>query len=393
MKFNLTEKKVEKLKAPGRHLDGQGLILQITATGSKSWVFRFERDGRERMMGLGPLHTINLAKARKAAQAARELLYLGIDPIESRLGERDRQRAEQRARLTFKEAAEKYLIVHVPTWKNAKHVQQWRMRLKKYCYPELGSRPIDVIDEALINECLAGIWTSMPETARRVRRRVRAIIKWVKDGQPLPTKDVARKVRNHPALPYRELPAFMVDLRAKEGTSARALEFLILNASRTGEVLGAVWTEFDLVEKVWTIPAERMKAGKEHRVPLSDRSVAILESLPREEGNPFVFIGGRRGKPLSSMALLMLMRDLREGFVPHGFRSTFKDWSAEMTAFPNLVSEMALAHTVQGVEGAYRRGDLLDKRRKLMVVWSKYCSTPPAKTDGNITPLRAKDAA
>lgn len=387
--MKLTERKISKLKKPGRYRDGQGLILQVAGSGAQSWIFRYERDGRERWMGLGPIHTVNLAKARKAAQDARASLLVGVDPIEARHAEKDRQRADARARMTFKEAALKYLDVHVPTWKNPKHCQQWKMRLRKYCFPELGPRPVAAIDEALINEALAPIWNTMPETARRIRRRVRAVCQWVKDGQPLPTRDVALKARKMPALPYREVPAFMVELRAKDGVSPRALEFLVLCASRTGEVLGATWPEINLDEKLWTIPAERMKAGKEHRVPLPDRAIEILKGLPREKGNPFVFIGARKGKPLSSMALLMLMRDVREGFVPHGFRSSFKDWAAEMTNFANIVSEQALAHTVQGVEAHYRRGDLLDKRRKLMSAWAGYCSTPPAKDGDNVTPIRA----
>lgn len=390
----LTERRIAKISKPGRYRDGHGLILQVAGSGAKSWIFRFERLGRERWMGLGALHTVSLAQARKSARDARELLQSGADPIEARHSERDRQRAEERARLTFKEAAERYLTTHVPTWKNAKHVQQWKMRLKKYCYPTLGPRPVNVIDEALVNECLAPIWTTMPETARRIRRRVRAIIKWVKDGQPLPTKDVARKARNHPALPYRELPDFMVELRAKEGTSARALEFLILNASRTGEVIGAVWPEFDLAEKLWTIPSQRMKASKEHRVPLSDRSVEILKGLPREEGNPFVFIGARKGKPLSSMAMLMLLRDMRSGVVCHGFRASMRTWAGESTNFPREVCEAALAHTIENrVEAAYVRGDFFEKRRKLMLAWSKFCTTLPAKADGNVTPINGAKAA
>lgn len=390
--MRLTERKIAKLKNAGRYRDGHGLILQVADSGAKSWIFRFERDGRERWMGLGPIHTISLAQARLAAQRARRLLLEGVDPIEQRHAERDAQRADARAQMSFKEAVERYLKVNEPTWKNAKHIQQWRMRLKKYV-SELLPRPVAAVDEATINEALAGIWTTMPETARRIRRRVRAICQWVKDGQPLPTRDVALKARKMPALPYRDVPQFMVELRAKEGISPRALEFLILCASRTGEVLGATWPEINLEEKLWTIPAERMKAGREHRVPLSDRAIEILKSLPTEKDNPHIFIGARKGKPLSSMALLMLMRDLREGFVPHGFRSSFKDWCADCTNFPNIVSEQALAHTVQGVEAHYRRGDLLDKRRKLMSAWSGYCSTQPANEFGNVVAMTKAKAA
>lgn len=383
----LTEKRISKLKGRGRYRDGNGLLLQITKSGSKSWVFRYERGGKERMMGLGPTHVFNLAQARKAARSARELLFLGVDPIESRLIARDSKRAEERNRITFKEATARYLDLHNDTWKNGKHRAQWQSTLERYAFPCLGARPVCAIDPALVNEALAPIWSRIPETASRVRHRINKVITWVSEGQPLPAKLAKRKAKNHAALPYAEVPTFMAELRSHRGLSARALEFLILNAARTGEVIGAVWDEFDTTAGIWTIPAERMKAGREHRVPLSDRALDLIMGLPREDGNPFVFIGAHRGKGLSNMSMLELMRALRPDYVPHGFRSSFKDWAADSTNFPNIVSEQALAHTVGGVEGAYRRSDLMDKRRRLMSAWAKYCSTCTHSV-ANVVPLK-----
>lgn len=384
----LTIKKIEKLRTPGRYFDAHGLYLQVFGPNNRSWVFRYELEGRERWMGLGPVHTTGLVEAREAARRARQMVRDKLDPIETRLAERDAKRADERSKISFKDATKKFLDLHQDTWKNEKHRKQWQSTLESYAFPALGSRPVSAIDDALINEALAPIWLKIPETASRVRHRIKKTIAWVTEGMPLPAKLAKRKAKNHAALPYAEIPAFMAELREREGISARALEFLILNASRTGEVIGAIWGEFDLAEKIWTIPAERMKAGKEHRVPLTDRSLEILASLPREKKNDFVFIGARSGKGLSNMAMLELMKGMRPGFVPHGFRSCYKDWCADRTSFPNIVSEMSLAHTVQGVEGAYRRGDLLQKRVKLAEAWCRYCATPPAKSENNVTPIR-----
>jgi integrase len=385
----LTIKQVERLQTPGRYLDEHGLYLQVMSPTNRSWILRFQRDGRERWAGLGPVHTINLKEARERARKARQQLLDGIDPIEARLAARDAQRREETERITFKAAAEKFLALHESGWRNAKHRQQWANTLKTYAYPTLGARPVKVIDAALINQTLAPIWPTIPETAARVRHRIGRVLKWVKEGMPLPTPTVSKHRKNHPALPYRELPNFMSELRQRRGISARALEFLVLTASRTGELIGAKRDEFDFAQKIWTIPAVRMKAARQHRVPLSDDAIELLEALPTEEGNDFMFIGARAGRGLSNMAMLELMRDMRPDFVPHGLRSSFKDWCAETTNYPNIVSEMALAHKISNeTEAAYRRGDLLDKRRRLMRDWARYCATV-ATASANVISLSA----
>lgn len=388
--MSLTVKKIAKLLKPGRYLDAHGLYLQVMSPTNRSWLFRYELDGRERFMGLGPLHTITLAEARERAREARKLLLGGVDPIEARHAARDALRKEETERIIFKDAAEQFLSLHENGWRNAKHRQQWRNTLKQYAYPKLGMRPVKMIDTALINDAVAAIWQTKPETAGRVRLRIERVLRWVKEGKPLPTQGASRRTKNHAALPYRELPFFVAELREREGISARALEFLILTAARTGEVIGAKWPEIDLDGRTWTIPDERMKAGREHRVPLSDRAIEILKALPREKGNDHVFIGASKGKQLSNMAMLEMMRGMRPGYVPHGFRSCFKDWASETTNHPNIVSEMALAHTVQGVEGAYRRGDLLQKRARLMRDWAKFATTKPVT--GNVVPLKRQAA-
>lgn len=387
---SLTAKRIAKLSEPGRYRDpdSKGLYLQVGRTGGKSWLLRYEIDGRERFMGLGSLADFTQREARERARGARQKLTDGIDPIEQRLAERDAQRKEEGERITFKEAVEKFLRVHETGWRNEKHRQQWRNTLRAYAYPKLGIRPVKIVDAALINEALATIWTEKPETASRVRQRIERVIQWVKDGKPLPRPSAARRVNHHKALPWQELPEFMVALRQRDGISPRALEFLILTAARTGEVIGATWDEIDLKEETWTVPAERMKAARPHRVPLSKRTLEVLKSLPREKGNPYVFIGGAKGKPLSNMALLQLMRGMGSEYVPHGFRSTFKDWASESTNYPNIVSEQALAHTVgNAVERAYRRGDLFAKRVRLMRDWAAFCARPALA--GLVVPLRS----
>jgi integrase len=308
------------------------------------------------------------------------LLADGIDPIEARLASRDLLAKEARERLTFKDAAEQFLSVHEAGWRNDKHRKQWRNSLKVHAFPILGERPVAAIDQALINGAVSSIWATTPETARRVRDRIERICQWVKDGMPLPTRNGKVK-RSHPALSWQEMPAFMVELRQRGSVSARALEFTILTAARTGETIGARWSEMDLDQKIWTVPAARMKSHRPHRVPLSAAVIEILKTLPTEKGNPFVFIGGREGQPLSNMAMLQLLRGVKgDGLTVHGFRSAFKDWAAEATSAPNMVSEAALAHVVgDKTEAAYRRGDLFAKRAKLMAEWARYCHSTPAE--------------
>jgi integrase len=308
--------------------------------------------------------------------------------------------------IAFRVCAEKHIAAHEAGWRNPKHRDQWKNPLAAYVYPVIGDLPVGEIDTGLVLKILEPIWTSKTETAGRVRGRLESVLDWAaargyRGGENparwrghldklLPARTKVAKVRHHPAMPYAEMPSFMAELRDCSVISARALECAILTAARTGEVIGAQWSEIDLGAGIWTIPAERMKVGREHRVPLSDRAVEVLSQLPREA--EWVFPGGRAGKPLSNMALLEVMRGMRpdDGFVPHGFRSTFRDWASERTAFPHEVCEMALAHTIPNkVESAYRRGDLFDKRQRLMAEWVRYALSPVQNSVADIAEIRA----
>jgi integrase len=383
----LTALKVSRLKEPGRHGDGLGLWLQVSETGTKAWLFRYMRNGRSRQMGLGPLHTVSLAEARVRARQARQLLLDNQDPIEVRRRARDEARAATGDQMLFKDAARRFLELHEPTWKNEKHRWQWGQTLEAHAFPTLGSRPIAAIDGALITEALRPIWQKMPETARRTKQRIERVVQWVKDGMPLPAHGASKpQVRHHPALPFADLPTFMAELRKRDSISARALEFTILTAARTSETIGATWNEINLDEAVWTIPADRMKSPRPHRVPLSREAVVLLRDLPRVRGNKHVFPGTRAS--LSNMAMLELLRGMRgNGLTVHGFRSTFSDWARERTNYPRDVVEMSLAHAIKDKsEAAYRRGDALPKRRRLMTEWARYCVSP-ARVSGNVVAL------
>lgn len=403
----LTAVRVDRLKKPGRYGDGGGLWLQIASGGTKSWLLRYQRDGKPRQMGLGPVSLVTLADARERARDARRILLDGGDPIEVRNTERLAAKIEAARGMTFQQCAEKYIATHEAAWRNEKHRAQWRSTLERYAYPKIGSLPVSAIDTALVLKVLEPIWGKKSETASRLRGRIEAVIDWATAREYragdnparwrghldklLPSKRKLRSVRHHTAIPYDELPAFMARLRRSEFVSARALEFTILTAARTGEVIGARWPEIDTAAKVWTVPASRMKAGREHRVPLSDRAIELLTALPREDDNNHIFIGARKGAGLSNMAMLELVKGA--GVTVHGFRSTFRDWAAETTAYPNHVVEMALAHLIgDKVEAAYRRGDLFEKRRRLMRDWATYCAKTPkavAKTRDNVVAMRA----
>lgn len=390
----LSVKGVAAASEPGLYGDGGNLYLQVAdvdGTGiTKSWIFRFMLNGRARKMGLGSVNDFTLAEARERARQARQQVADGVDPIEARLAARDSRRKDEAENITFKEATAKYLAAHEDGWRNEKHRAQWRSTLESYAYPTLGGRPVKAIDAALINGALAPIWTKTPETASRVRQRIERVCQWVRDGMPLPTPSKTKRVKHHAALPWQDLPAFMAELRANDSISARALEFTVLTAARTGETIGAEWSEIDLEAKVWTVPASRMKAHKEHRVPLSERAVAILQGLPRIKGEGHVFPGAKAGTGLSNMAMLELVRGIRPGLTVHGFRSAFKDWASEQTNHPNIVSEAALAHTVSDkVEAAYRRGELIKKRRLLMRDWASFCARPPV-AGANVIDLAAR---
>jgi integrase len=377
----LTALEVARRKTPGRYSDGHGLWLQISSSGTKAWLFRYMIDGRARHMGLGPLHTVSLAEARTRARQARQLILDGKDPIEVKYEARDARRSP--VAMVFKEAAQRFIEVHDPTWRSARHRQQWRNTLLRDHASSLANRPISVIDGALITSTLAPIWSRTPETAKRVKQRIERVLQWVRDGMPVPSGTVER--RHHEAMPFVELPAFMRELRSIDSVSARALEFAILTGARTSEVLKATWEEIDTKTKVWTIPAERMKANKLHRVPLSDRAMRILHGLPR--GGALVFPGSRTGRPLAADSLLKLLQRLRPGLTVHGLRSTFRDWAGDRTAYPRDVIEMALAHAIKDKsEAAYRRGDALEKRRRLMAEWARYCHS--AAVNGELIALR-----
>ncbi|MBE0564191.1 MAG: integrase arm-type DNA-binding domain-containing protein [Ochrobactrum anthropi] len=388
---------VAKALPAGMYNDGGGLYLQVAKGGTKSWIFRFMLAGRAREMGLGSVHDFSLREARERAREARQLTADGIDPIEARRERQATTRAKAANEISFADAAERYIKAHAAGWKNAKHADQWRNTLKTYAYPVIGSLSVASIDTAHITKIIEPIWAEKTETASRVRGRIELVLDWAKArhyrtgenparwrghlDKLLPARSKVSKVRHHPAMAYTDLPSFMPRLREVSGIAARALEFTILTAVRTSEAIGATDAEFDLVEKVWTIPAERMKADRPHRVPLCDRAVKILQSTPREAHSPYAFPGAKRGKPLSNMAMLEVLRgmDGTEGLTVHGFRSTFRDWAAERSSFPREIAEAALAHTVRDkTEAAYQRGDMLEKRRRLMSAWADYVSTAPA---------------
>jgi integrase len=392
---------VAKFTRPGHYAVGGGCYLQIAAGGSRSWVLRYTLNGRARYMGLGSYDLVTLAEARAKAHDARRLLLDKIDPIEARRA-RHRERLLETARgKTFRECAEGYIASHEAGWRDPRSHKQWVRSLTSYVYPRLGDLPVAAIDTALVLKCLEPIWTTRPETASRVRGRIESVLDWAKvrgyrDGENparwrghldhlLPARNRVRRVRHFTALPYAELPALMAKLREQQGVSAAGLEFLILTAARTNEVLAARWDEID--GNVWTVPAERMKAGKSHRVPLSDRAVEILASLPRE--GEFVFVGAGTSATSNPHQLKRALQRIGyDGVTVHGFRSAFRDWCAERTNFPSEVAEMALAHVVaNSVEAAYRRGDLFVKRRRLMDDWARYCSQPTAGR-GEVVTLR-----
>src|SRR5215472_11007170 len=393
----LSARAVQTLRKPGMYLDGRGLYLRIGPGGNKSWIYRFALGGKTRDMGLGPYPDIALAEARERAAAQRKLRLDGTDPIAARRAGQQQAKLDAAKAMTFKACAEAYIAAHQAGWKNPKHAAQWPATLGAYVYPVFGALPVAAIDVGLIMKAIEPIWTEKPETASRVRGRIESVLDWAaargyrQGDNParwrghlenlLPNKSKVQRVEHHAALPYVEIAAFMAALREQEGIAARALEFAILTAARTGEVIGARWDEVDVAERLWVIPGERMKAGREHRAALSDAAIAVLEEMRAIRSGDYVFPGNRAGRPLSGMAMLMLLRRMGRGeLTVHGFRSTFSDWYAERTAFPSEVREMALAHVVgDKVEAAYRRGDLFEKRRQLAEAWAQFCTTmrPP----------------
>jgi integrase len=417
----LSAVEVTRAKGPAVLHDGGGLYLRVSAPreirgvevpGAKSWVFRFQLDGKRRDMGLGPFPDISLAEARAKAADHRKQRHDGIDPLDAKAAQRQAQRVSVAKGRTFRECADEFIEKNRAGWRNAKHAAQWTATLATYVYPTLGELPASAIDAGLVVQVLDPIWAEKPETAGRVRGRIEAVLdaatvrgfrqgpnpaQWKGNlAHILPARAKVRKVEHHAALPFDDMPAFLVALRGREGMSARALEFAILTAARTGEVLGARWSEIDLDAKIWTVAGERMKAGREHRVPVSQAALAVLDNVRplalTRDGEPEpvapVFPGLRRALPLSNMVLLMLLRRMKRGdLTAHGFRSTFSDWAAERTGYPREVVEMVLAHAVENkVEAAYRRGDLFEKRRQLMEAWARFCEAP---VSGEVVALHA----
>lgn len=388
---------INKLPA-GMHADGGNLWLQVSPAGTRSWSLRFTMHGKQREMGLGPLTTITLAEARAKALEARKQLLDGIDPIEARKALRTRAALAAATAMTFRACAEAYIEAHKAGWKNPVHAAQWPATMQAYVYPAIGDTPVQAVDVDQVLKVLLPIWTTKTETASRVRGRVERILDWAKvrgfrTGENparlrgnldhlLPRKSKVQTVEHHPALPYADAPAFVADLRRRAGTGARALEFTILTAGRTGEVIGATWAEIDTDAKTWTIPASRMKANREHVVPLTDRAMEIIGQMEGLD-ELYVFPGSKPKTGLSNMSLAAVLKRMeRDGITVHGFRSTFRDWASEETAYPHEVCEMALAHTIGNkAEKAYRRGDLLAKRRAMMADWATYCASAPAIDD------------
>jgi integrase len=397
----LTALQVSKLTKPGLYGDGGGLTLQITSGGVKSWLFRYMMSGKPYGMGLGPTHTVSLAEARQKALIARKLIIEGINPLAAKRQDQLAAALSKAKMMTFDQCAEAYIFAHKAGWKNVKHADQWTNTLNTYASPVFGHLPVAEIDTGLIVKCLAPIWEAKTETASRLRGRIESVLGWAttsgyRSGENparwkghldnlLATISKASRTKHHPSLPWQHIGAFMAALRGRDGTSARAVEFAILTACRSGEVRGARWSEIDLERKVWTIPAERMKAKRQHEVPLSDAALALLKSLPDDE--TFVF-AGRKAQPLSDMSLAVVLRRMNCGEQPtwtdangagitvHGFRSSFRMWAAETTNYPREVAEHALAHQLpDAVERAYQRGSQFNKRAALMTDWSAFCTT------------------
>jgi integrase len=403
MEGKLTTAAVERAGV-GMHFDGRGLYLQVAGPESKSWIFRYSIKGKARWKGLGSVKDVSLSKARKKRDKMRALVRSdGIDVVAEHKRERAAQQADER-HVTFRRAAESYIAAQENgegAWSNRKHAAQWTSTLKTYVYPKIGEHLVQEISRAHVIAVLDPIWTAKPETARRIRGRIEAVIDWsiargdrtVEDnparGGAL-LKGLAKQtkaVKPHAALPYSQIGEFMAELRSRDGTAARALEFAILTAGRTSEIIGAKRSEVDFEHTVWTVPADRMKGGREHRVPLAKAAAELLRGMAKVREGDFIF-PGTGGKPLSNMALLaVLARMGRSDLTAHGFRSTFRDWGAELTGYPNELLEMALAHKVSDeTEAAYRRGDMIEKRRRLMESWAEFCSKPAAA--GAVIPMR-----
>lgn len=404
----LTALQVRRLRTPGRYGDGGNLYLYIGKHGARAWVFRYtdRTTGKLRDMGLGPALDVTLERARERAAECRALLTERIDPLERAREQRDAAQVERARRMTFGQCAEKYIEAHRASWRNEKHGGQWTATLKTYA-AEINDLPVDAIDTALVLKCLEPQWATKCETMTRVRQRIETVLDWaaarkLRIGENparwrghldklLPKRSKVQKVRHHAALPYTDIRSFMVELRRREGLAARVLEFQLLTAARPGEAAGAQWAEIDLAGATWTIPADRMKAEKEHRVPLSAPAIVVLKSLPRVDSNVFP---GVKSKPITTAAGMAMLKTLRPGITAHGFRSTFRDWAAECTVHPREVIEHALAHRLKDkAEAAYQRGDLFNRRTRLMRDWATFCEPATTENVAQIAEQRRKTKA
>jgi len=403
----LNAKQVANLTEVGKYSDGDGLYLLITKHNSKSWLFRYQMNGKRREMGLGGYPKTTLAAARTKARDAQEQIGAGIDPLTAKQASKAAQRAAQVKQKTFKQCANDYIALNEASWRNPKHRQQWHNTLKTYAFPIIGDLNVADIETAHITDILEPIWQSKTETATRLRGRLQRVLDYAKakglrdrenparwDGHlkmmlPAPTK--LKNVQHHAAMPYQDVPAFMETLGTNKSISSLALQFIILTACRSGEALGATWDEIDLRAKTWTIPAQRMKAGQEHAVPLSDWAIEILKALPKIDNNPHLFAGNRHQRPISAAAVTQtLSKPTHKKATVHGFRSSFRDWAGEQTNFPRNDVERCLAHTVgDKVEAAYYRSNILEKRRKIMDTWAGYCSKP-ATESGSVVGINSR---
>ncbi len=397
----LTALKINKATQKGMLPDGRGLYLQVSKSGSKSWIYRYEVDGREKSHGLGGFPETSLGDARDAADDCRKLRKKGIDPIEHKRKELAASKLNTAKSITFKQCATTFIDSHKAGWKNPKHEMYWRNTLKTYAYPVIGDLSVQDVDTGLVLAVIEPIWFTKTETASRVRQRIENILDWAKargyrEGEnparwrghlntQLPERNKVQKVKHFPAMPYKDLPAYFCELRQVDTVAAKALAFTILTATRATEAREARWSEVDIENNLWIIPPERMKAGREHRVPLSPEALVILKQVEGYD-KYFLFPGLKTKKSISEASIRQLLKKTHDGLTVHGFRSSFRDWCAEMTSYPREVAESALAHTLgNATEAAYQRGDLLIKRSKLMSAWTDYCITD--EQSGEVIPL------
>lgn len=403
IKNKLTARTVTNLKTTGYFADGGGLYLQVSKSLSKSWLFIYKRNGKKFEIGLGGIDTCSLAEAREKAIEHKKLIANGIDPLTEKRRIDALKREEKAKSMTFKQCADAYISAHKAGWKNQKHVQQWQNTLEQYSFPFFGDLDVKSIDTGLVTKCLDPIWQAKNETARRLRGRIESVLDWatarkLREGENparwrghldklLAKPSKIQKNEHLSALPYAEINEFIEQLHQQPGIAAKCLEFTILTGARTGESIGAIWSEIDLEAKIWTIPKERMKADREHIVPLSVHALNILHGMASIRANEYVFSGAQKG--LSNMAMLILLRRMGWSEITvHGFRSTFRDWAADQTSYPNELLEMCLAHSIKNkTEAAYRRGDLLKKRFRVMDDWARFCYMKPTDCD-NVTPIK-----